>query len=62
MCFQDETQYVKEKERAQSKKYTSLGEVRTELDIEEDIGLGTEEIHCILTNNFKNINKREKRS
>jgi len=53
---------VKEKERAQSKKYTSLGEVRTDLDIEEDIGLGAEERHCILTNNLKNINKREKRS
>jgi len=44
---------VKEKERAQSKKYTSLGEVRTDLDIEEDIGLGAEERHCILTNNLK---------
>ena len=62
MCFQSETQYVKGKERAQSKKYTSLGEVRTDLDIEEDVGLGAEEKHCILTNNLKNINKREKRS
>ena len=53
---------VCERERAQSKKYTSLGEVRTDLVIEEDVGLGAEEIHYILTNNLKNINKREKRS